>query len=92
LKIDFVCVIGTTLFQFSLKITPDSRFVLGSKAVGEPQRLWMGERMGELMGEHLMGELSKWQAWYWAIRLAIRWRLSPQHSAIRWVIRWRLVS
>ena len=28
LKIDFVCVIGTTLFQFSLKITPDSRFVL----------------------------------------------------------------
>ena len=28
LKIDFVFVIGTTLFQFSLKITPDSRFVL----------------------------------------------------------------
>ena len=28
LKIDFVCVIGTTLFQFSLKRTPDSRFVL----------------------------------------------------------------
>jgi hypothetical protein len=27
LKIDFVFVIGTTLFQFSLKITPDSRFV-----------------------------------------------------------------
>ena len=28
LKIDFVFVIGTTLFHFSLKITPDSRFVL----------------------------------------------------------------
>jgi hypothetical protein len=28
LKIDFVCVIGTTPFQFSLKITPDSSFVL----------------------------------------------------------------
>ena len=28
LKIDFVFVIGTTLFKFSLKITPDSRFVL----------------------------------------------------------------
>ena len=28
LKIDYVFVIGTTLFQFSLKITPDSRFVL----------------------------------------------------------------
>jgi hypothetical protein len=26
LKIDFVFVIGTTLFQFSLKITPDSRY------------------------------------------------------------------
>ena len=28
LKIDFACAIGTTLFQFSLRITPDSRFVL----------------------------------------------------------------
>ena len=28
LKIDFVFVIGTTLFQFSLKVTPDSRFFL----------------------------------------------------------------
>ena len=28
LEVDFVFVIGTTLFQFSLKITPVSRFVL----------------------------------------------------------------
>jgi hypothetical protein len=28
LKIDFVRAIGSTRFQFSLKITPDSRFVL----------------------------------------------------------------
>ena len=34
LKIDFVCVIGTTLFQFSLKITPDSRFVLLGLIIG----------------------------------------------------------
>jgi hypothetical protein len=33
LKIDFVFVIRTTLFQFSLKITPDSRFVLFDSSV-----------------------------------------------------------